>query len=709
MIRKLLFGTVLLPALVLICTSPQAAAGSQVSFISHHIRLTIDVPLHMVSVLDSGRVQLHQGQNYFELGRTSGMKLFYVDGESVEFRVVQMADIEQLEPEIKDRLSDIDSSGQAQLVLFDFDRDGTFQFQMDYRAEFYQDVSGIRFSSERVGGEVSGTILDKGAYLSPAAYYYPRGGESLSRFRLTADVPESWESISDGNRLSSETADGRKVQTWENPFKSDGCMFMAAPYVTRSTWVDNVEVACYFFAEDSSLIEDYLTATADYIRMYSDLLGPYPYDRFTVAENYFPTGYGMPAWTLLGQQVLRLPFIKATSLGHEVLHNWWGNSVYVDYDRGNWCEAATVYGADYRYKLMSSPAAAKAYRKNILKQYDSYVTEGNDFPIRAFQSRSSPNTRTIGYGKAMMVYHMIEQEIGTESFFDAWKQIYSDYREKQISWEEWIDAFEKASGSDLSHVIPQWIDRPGAPVLDIAVVPHDPNLKDAGRSVQLRLMEKSGQSYRLTVPLRFSGPEVVWDTSLVLVTEDSIFTLPLPDGAVTVEADPEYHLFRHLYPEEIEPVISATMGNPEKWFVTDASASMASDFATFGENLSGDSVEIIDTEALDAGERTGAPVFLNPSTLPTDLMGRVTPGSDSVVVDGVSYSATEHTFVLAGKGWNGYDEYLVILCQDGSSLPRIGQLVPHYGKYSFLVFDGSKNVGKGQWTVSSSPLRRSLQ
>jgi hypothetical protein len=35
--------------------------------------------------------------------------------------------------------------------------------------------------------------------------------------------------------------------------------------------------------------------------------------------------------------------------------------------------------------------------------------------------------------------------------------------------------------------------------------------------------------------------------------------------------------------------------------------------------------------------------------------------------------------------------------------------VPHYGKYSWLIFDAAaKNVGKGQWEVGQSPLRIDL-
>jgi aminopeptidase N len=709
MISRSHISALLLPAIFVFCACQQAVAVSQVSFVSHRMRLAIDVPMHALSVVDSGLIEVNMGRNFFQLSHTALIERLLIGDKPVDFRAVPTGDVEQLQFELGDGLADVATTGQAQVVVFEFNQDGTFPFRMDYRAEFYQDISDVHFSNETVGAEVFGTITDEGAYLSPPAFYYPRGGESLARFRLTADIPDNWESISDGNSIGrSETGRGRKVQTWENPLRSDGCMFMAAPYVVRSTWVDSVQVACYFFEADTGLIDDYLGAAAGYIGMYTDLIGPYPFERFAVAENFFPTGYGMPAWTLLGQQVLRLPFIKQTSLGHEVLHNWWGNSVYVDFRRGNWCEAATVYGADYRYKLMESPAAARDYRKEILKQYDSYVNEGNDFPVRDFKSRTSPNSRTIGYNKGMMVYHMIEQEIGTEPFFKTWKEIYADYRGVPISWEEWIGGFERASGTDLSYIIPQWIDQPGAPVLDIAIVGVTKTAEDPFRSLQLKLMERSGRDYRLRVPLRFSGAGVVWDTSVFLASQDSVYTIPLPEGVSAVEVDPEYDLFRKLYPEEIEPIISATLGNGEKMFVADELTGMVPDFALFGENLSGGTVKVVAESSLDASKRDGAPILLNPPVLPADLQDKVSVNSDSVIVKGVSYPVAGHTFVLAGEGWNGYDEYLVILSWDGSSLPRIGQLVPHYGKYSFLAFDGTRNVGKGQWEVTGSRLKKSL-
>jgi hypothetical protein len=41
---------------------------------------------------------------------------------------------------------------------------------------------------------------------------------------------------------------------------------------------------------------------------------------------------------------------------------------------------------------------------------------------------------------------------------------------------------------------------------------------------------------------------------------------------------------------------------------------------------------------------------------------------------------------------------------DASSVASIARKVPHYSKYSWLSFDGDRNVGKGVWDAGESPL-----
>ena len=79
--------------------------------------------------------------------------------------------------------------------------------------------------------------------------------------------------------------------------------------------------------------------------------------------------------------------------------------------------------------------------------------------------------------------------------------------------------------------------------------------------------------------------------------------------------------------------------------------------------------------------------------------------SDSVLINGILYPRAGRTFVLSGQAEAQGEKYWVVLTTDSGSLPRLGQLIPHYGKYSYLVFEGSRNVAKGQWQVTESPLK----
>ncbi len=702
----------MLIVLLLVAVSTAGAMApteaTEVTFDSYDIHLTFDVAPHLVTTRVTGTMQVDSGWNLFLLSNGALVDSFALRDVPTGILIIPDMDSTKLPEGVSLPALEVDSIKPPTIALFSYDRTEPVQFSMIFRAVYFGDVSDIRFSNEQVGREVTGTVSEKGAYLSPSSYYYPQGKDGLFAFVVTADIPVAWESIADGDRLASTVVGDRKVQKYQNPYRADGCMFMAAPYVIDSVKTGETDVYCYFFPEDTVLFENYLTPAADYIEMYDTLIGPYAFQRFTVVENFFPTGYGMPAWTLLGQQVIHLPFIVSTSLGHEVLHNWWGNSVFVDYKRGNWCEGATVYGADYRYKLLQSPEAARDYRKDILKQYVSYVNEQNDFPVREFAERTSPETRTIGYNKVMMIYHMIEEQIGTKPFFDAWKQVYSDYIGVKISWEEWIEAFENTSGASLAYIIPEWIDRPGAPVLAVDFPDSAVQEESHSLTVNFTLADRSGQNYELLIPVRFSGSERPIDTSVWLEQEEQTYTIDVPRDVTTIEVDPDYDLFRRLYPEEVEPIISAFLGNPRKRFVNYVDESIIDPFKTFGSNLTEGEAEVEVPDIFQEDDRTYAPVLLNPPELPESLSEMAGQVDDSVIINGTIYPRAGHTFVLAGENWNGFENFLVIMTDDFASLPRLGQLVPHYGKYSYLVFEGTRNVGKGQWTVTASPLKKEL-
>ena len=109
------------------------------------------------------------------------------------------------------------------------------------------------------------------------------------------------------------------------------------------------------------------------------MIGPYPYTKFALVENFWETGYGMPSFTLLGPQIIRFPFILTSSYPHEILHNWWGNSRLRRGNPGQLERRA--------HRVPGRPPAAGAarrdavYRRSTLQKYRDYVSSAQDFPL----------------------------------------------------------------------------------------------------------------------------------------------------------------------------------------------------------------------------------------------------------------------------------------------------------------------------------------
>jgi hypothetical protein len=216
------------------------------------------------------------------------------------------------------------------------------------------------------------------------------------------------------------------------------------------------------------------------------------------------------------------------------------------------------------------------------------------------------------------------------------------------------------------------------------------------------VLEKSGQHYRLEVPIHF---DTGFDTTVVLNSPATSYSVTLSQNAQSISIDPDLHLFRRLYPVEIEPILSAVLGHKNKMFYTNDESS---NFQTFGKNMTENNVTVNMLSEIGKTDSDHLPILLNPFEIPEYINDRIQIRESSITLDEKVYPIGDHTFILTGQDWNGFENVLIILSDDLESLPRIGQLVPHYGKYSYLVFKGTKNVGKGQWSVNHSPLVKNI-
>ncbi|MFN3531579.1 MAG: M1 family metallopeptidase [Candidatus Brocadia sp.] len=565
-------------------------------------------------------------------------------------------------------------------------------------------------------GETTGIIDEAGVYLSPASMWYPDIPGSLAAFRVTVITPEGYEAVTQGMLVSKKSIDGKTYTTWEERNVSEGCDLVAGKYKVTSINHKGIDIYAYFFPEEQGLIETYINATKRYLDMYQKLLGDYPYGKFAIVENFFQTGYGMPSFTLLGNTVVKMPFIVDTSLGHEILHNWWGNSVFVDESQGNWCEGLTTYMADYYYKELKDSASAEEYRRDICRKYTNYVTEENDFPLTKFIGRRDQATRAIGYGKTAMVFHMLRRMIGDELFYKSLKRFYKEKIWQQASWKDIQYVFEDTGKMDLSWYFEQWINRKGAPFIELGKTGIE-KVPD-GWLTTVEIIQQ-GKPYRLFVPVQLELDEGNFHTIAELKERSNSISIPTKSQPRHIVIDPQCDIFRRLHKEEIPPTIDKVLGDEDKVIVYPMGGEGSSQeaYKKLAESLTDKKAAVkADTEVTEKELSQKSLFILGGLTenrltkmFVENLSKDFSLEEGSFRVNKVTYNNKGNALLVTSKNVKNTKKGIALFVGlSPDAIKSVGYKIPHYGKYSYLVFADGKNIDKGTFAVTDSPLQQSL-
>ena len=598
-------------------------------------------------------------------------------------------------------------NGRLRLSLTSAERSGRIEVSVHYTARFDDQVPARPINTEDPGFGVAATISRQGSFLLPVAGWYPELEGGRATYRLTITAPNGMVAVTAGRSLGRKTTNGRTVSEWEVTYPVEGLSLSVAPYVVEEKPVtQEVTATTYLLPSSKDLAATYLDATARYLRLYSDLFGPYPFQKFAVVENFFPTGFGFPSYTLLGTSVLRLPFIVHTSLGHEIAHCWWGNGVYVDAAEGNWSEALTTYVADYRSKELASPEAARDYRRQWLRDYAALVSPSDDFALSHFQSRYNPITRTIGYDKGAMVFHMLRRSLGEEAFWGALRDVYRNRLFKRTSWSDLQQAFENRAGRSLQNFIDQWVYRPGAP--DFVLDDVQTERTGTGWKVRGQIVQQA-PFYSFALDLALDTSEGRSVKQIEISGKTTPFELDLNRRPQNLTADPDSQIFRRLAPSEIPPAVNALKSSPS--VVTVLAQSLQPETVksaqTLALSLGVGHNTVITEDGLTRRMLAENDILMIGRPHREDLLRNlpVTIRPDSFSFGGQLYDRPADTFFGVFAHFAAPGRVAALFMPLSSQYADVvARKIGHYGKYSYLVFNGEKNAAKGIWPVTSSPL-----
>jgi len=564
------------------------AAMPVLAWAQPHLELEVRLDPQTRHFEATATLQDEKGVHAFRLGRDFEIVALKLDGRSVETR----------------RWRDGTSLPR-----------GTRKVDISYRSTL---AATPTLDHRQVLGQRGATAGPEGSFLPASSGWYPDPGRLFSH-RITLHLPAGQKGLTPGSLIEETDSPAGYRAVFDFPHPADSIDLMAGPYEVseRSLSVGDrkIRIRTWFHVELKDLAQPYLDDSARYLERYSKLIGPYPFGMFSVVSSPTPTGYGMPSLTYLGRQVIRLPFIRATSLGHEVLHNWWGNGVYPDWQSGNWSEGLTTFLADYAYKEDEGEAAAREMRLGWLRDYAA-VPPGEDFALKDFTSRHHGIASIIGYNKAAMVFLMLRDRIGAAAFERGLRLFWQRHQFRSAGWDDLAAAFSEASGQSQQAFFQQWVKQAGAPPM--------------------------------------------------------------------TGSDSDFRVWRRIDPRLFPPILREVLVAPKVGVVvTDEALRPAAEALA---------QRLLDAKTAQVSERL-------PAAGPALIFAK------SADIDAwlARHGLSARPLALRGSAqvWAGRDArqrpYVVVAARDASALAALQRGLPHYGKQSWLVFEGARAAEKGVW------------
>jgi hypothetical protein len=347
--------------------------------------------------------------------------------------------------------------------------------------------------------------------------------------------------------------------------------------------------------------------------------------------------------------------------------------------------------ADYTYAERETPEAARDMRLGWLRDAAA-VPPAQDFPLAKFTARTHGTSQVVGYHKAAFVFLMLRERIGRTAFDDGLRRFWREQRGRVAGWDDLRRALEAASGEPLGGFFQQWLTRSGAPEVELK----------AARA------ERVGPGYRVHVTLAQGAPPYALDVPVVVATAGGpevrrlrldaatqTRAIDVPAHPTAVTLDPEFQLFRRLSAGEAPPILRQVMldpatrtlplsGDPE---VDAVAVQLAGRLLDHGVRVTSADRSLPDAPLLVIGTTAQVDAFLARHGLPAR--------PEAVAGQGTAR-------VWTARGPSG--KPLAVVSGDTTEALRhlLGPL-PHYGRQSYLVFEGPRARLRGTWP-SRSPV-----
>ncbi len=224
-----------------------------------------------------------------------------------------------------------------------------------------------------------------------------------------------------------------------------------------------VTIQNYIYNNPATLpnFQDEIDETADFIELFSELFGMYPFTDEKYGHCMAPLGGGMEHQTMTTQG-----FFERSLTAHELGHQWWGDNVTC----GSWADIWVNEGfASYSEYLMLQ----NLYPGDEITQMQDVHSNIKSQPAGSVWCEDSLNDGSIfssrlTYDKGSAIIHTIRYMMNNDSLFFATLKLYQQtYADGTAIGNDFFQIAQDVSGIDFTNFAQEWYYGEGFPTYSV--------------------------------------------------------------------------------------------------------------------------------------------------------------------------------------------------------------------------------------------------
>jgi aminopeptidase N len=227
----------------------------------------------------------------------------------------------------------------------------------------------------------------------------------------------------------------------------------AAPVLIQNYIYDNPQTLPNFIDE--------INETADFIELYANQFGPYPFADEKYGHCMAPIGGGMEHQTMTTQG-----FFEKTLTAHELAHQWWGNNVTC----ASWCDIWLNEGfASYAEYLMLAALYPGEQNNHMTQVHQSVMQQpgGSVWVLDSLNEARIFNGR-LSYDKGAGIIHTLRYIINNDNlFFAALQDFQNTFADSTATGLDFKNHVATYCNIDLDAFFEQWYFGEGYPTYQV--------------------------------------------------------------------------------------------------------------------------------------------------------------------------------------------------------------------------------------------------